>query len=136
MPVVPLKGGEPVHSPVRGRWYRCGWYGANKKSHRVHDRDTSIFWCGRIVWPEPDLMDAAGIAEWLMYEEERKATNVRCGDCAEKSSRFDEGAALRQRRIEQLRGQHLYDRVVTFDDLYEMAAENASVARAAEALGI
>lgn len=136
MPVVSLKGAEAIVNPQRGRWYRCGYYGANKKSHRIHDRDSSIFWCGRVVWPDGDMMDAAGLDTWLLYEEERKSMSVRCGDCASRATSFDEGAALRRRRMEQMAGQHLYDRVVTFDDLYEMAAAYAPVRRAAEALGL
>jgi hypothetical protein len=122
MAVARVRGLEPTHDIKRGVWYRVGWYDKASKSHRVHDVEQDVFYCGRLVWPDPDLLDAVVGDEWIVYPEERKNPS-RCSACVTWAKHYDASAMFRLRAREKAEGQHLYDRLVTFDDLMRMARQ-------------
>lgn len=88
--------GEQVFDPQPGIPYRCRWYGNGSKSHLIHRFDDDVFWCGRMVWPEPSTLEAAGIEEWVLSLDQRKNPQV-CGDCKKRDKAWKEVEGLRER---------------------------------------
>ena len=92
-----IRGLEPVVSIDFGVAYRFGYYDRGSKSHLVNRYESDVSYCGRLVWPEGDTLDSAGIENWLVYPEQRKKPSV-CGECKKGESKFRSAEAARAYR--------------------------------------
>lgn len=71
---------DVIYDTVPGVWYRVPVYEQAHLCHRSPTEDT-IFWCGRTVWPGPDVIDRLDPPEWWVVEDRRKGS--KCGFCRE-----------------------------------------------------
>ncbi len=89
--------GEQVFDPQPGTPYRVRYYGNGAKGHLVHRYEDDIFWCGRLVWPEPSVLDAARITDWSLALDGRKSPTV-CGDCKKREKAWQEAEKVKERQ--------------------------------------
>lgn len=79
-------------------WYRTPVY---KGAHLQHREEDDIFWCGRTLWPTPDMIDTLPEPEWWVVEDTRKGG--KCGECKRRDDEWADRMAW-ARALQTVRG--------------------------------
>lgn len=114
-----IRGHTRVYDLEPGVPYRFGYYDNADRPHLVSRVDSDITWCGRVVWPTPDMLDSARLEDWWVFEDGRKKPSV-CGVCKAKEKQYLDQAASRS-LAGRSRTQAYFDSVIHPDILVSEA---------------